>query len=135
MLARPGLAAIVGVARGVIGMVHLPPLPGSPRWGGSMEGVISAALRDAEALAAGGVDALLVENFGDAPFSGGRVGAETVAAMVAAAREVARVVRLPLGVNVLRSDGVSALAVALAVGARFIRVKVQVGAGVRGPGL
>jgi membrane complex biogenesis BtpA family protein len=128
MLARPGLAAIVGVARGVIGMVHLPPLPGSPRWGGSMEGVISAALRDAEALAAGGVDALLVENFGDAPFTGGRVGAETVAAMAAAAREVAHAARLPLGINVLRSDGVSALAVALAAGARFIRVNVHVGA-------
>lgn len=128
MSARPGLAAIIGVPRGVIGMVHLPPLPGSPRWSGSMEGVVAAALRDAEALAAGGVDALLVENFGDAPFTGGRVGAETVAAMVAAAREVARVVRLPLGVNVLRSDGVSALAVALAAGARFIRVNVHVGA-------
>jgi membrane complex biogenesis BtpA family protein len=128
MFTRPGLAAIVGVARGVIGMVHLPPLPGSPRWGGSMEAVIAAALRDAEALAAGGADALLVENFGDAPFTSGRVGAETVAAMAAAAREVARAVRLPLGVNVLRSDGVSALAVAVAAGARFIRVNVHVGA-------
>src|SRR4030095_12682540 len=129
MLARPGLAALVGGARGVIGRVHLPPLPGSPRWGGSMEGVISAALRDAEALAAGGVGAPLVENFGDAPCTGGRVGAETVAAMAAAAREVAHAAGLPLGINVLRSDGVSALAVALAAGARFIRGNVHVGAG------
>ena len=93
-----------------------------------MEDVLGAAVRDAEALAAGGVDALLVENFGDVPFSAGRVGAETVAAMTAAAREVARAARLPLGINVLRSDGVSALAVALAAGARFIRVNVHVGA-------
>ncbi|HEU5321129.1 MAG TPA: BtpA/SgcQ family protein, partial [Methylomirabilota bacterium] len=34
----------------LIGMVHLPPLPGSPRWAGSMERVIAAALADARTL-------------------------------------------------------------------------------------
>jgi uncharacterized protein len=126
--ARAGLAPIVGVARGVIGMVHLLPLPGSARWAGSMDAVVTAALRDAEALAEGGADALLVENFGDVPFTGGRVGPETVAAMAAVAREVARAARVPLGINVLRSDGVAALGVAVAAGARFIRVNVHVSA-------
>jgi membrane complex biogenesis BtpA family protein len=127
-MSRSSLASIIGVARGVIGMVHLPPLPGSARWGGDMDAVSAAALRDAAALAEGGAAAILVENFGDAPFSGGRVGPDTVAAMGAVAREVGRAVRLPMGVNVLRSDGLAALAVAVAAGARFIRVNVHVGA-------
>src|SRR5207249_9999418 len=35
------------LARTLIGMVHLQPLPGSPRWQGSMARVIRAALADA----------------------------------------------------------------------------------------
>ncbi|PYN10649.1 MAG: phosphorybosylanthranilate isomerase, partial [Candidatus Rokuibacteriota bacterium] len=69
------------LARTLIGMVHLPPLPGSPRWDGSMARVIATALADARALVEGGIDALLVENFGDAPFPAGRVEPAPVAAM------------------------------------------------------
>ena len=126
--AREGLASIIGVARGVIGMVHLAPLPGSPRWAGSIEDVTRAAVSDARALAEGGADALLIENFRDVPFTAGRVDAAVVAAMAAVARRIGDAVPLPLGINVLRSDGRSALAVAVAVGARFIRVNVHVGA-------
>ncbi len=72
------LARILGTAKAVIGMVHLEPLPGSPRWAGSMEEISRAALADAQALADGGVDALLVENFGDVPFSPRRVDAACV---------------------------------------------------------
>lgn len=108
----------------LIGMVHLQPLPGAPRYGGSMGPVVDAALRDAEALAAAGVDAMILENFGDAPFARGAVDPETVAAMAAVGARVAGAVALPLGVNVLRNDGRAALGVAVAIGARFIRVNV-----------
>jgi len=91
--------------------------------------------RDAEALAVAGFDAVLVENFGDAPFFRGRVPAETVAAMAVLADEARRVSGLPLGVNVLRNDGLSALAVAAATGARFVRVNVLVGARVTDQGV
>ncbi len=133
--ARAGLGPIIGVARGVIGMVHLAPLPGSPRWAGSIDEVTRAAVSDACALAEGGADALLVENFHDAPFTAGRVDAATVAAMAAVTRRIADAVPLPLGINVLRSDGRSALAVAVAVGARFIRVNVHVGAALTDQGI
>src|SRR3972149_5579610 len=117
------------LARALIGMVHLGPLPGSPRWDGSMERVVEAALADATALVGGGMDALLVENFGDAPFSPGRVEPATVAAMTAVAAELRRALpQAPLGVNVLKNDARAALAVAAAVGARFIRVNVHAGA-------
>src|SRR5438093_224905 len=74
----------------LIGMVHLPPLPGSPRWDGSMERAIAVALADARALVDNGMDALIVENYGDAPFTRGRVGAATVAAMAVIAHEIRR---------------------------------------------
>ena len=115
--------------RTVIGMVHLVPLPGSPRWAGSMRNVIAAALADARALIDGGVDALLVENFGDAPFTAGRVEPATVAAMSVVAAEIRREFpRTRLGLNVLKNDARAALGVAAAVGAEFIRVNVHAGA-------
>jgi len=115
--------------RTVIGMVHLPSLPGSPRWDGSMARVVASALADARALIEGGADALLVENFGDAPFTPGRVEPATVAAMSVVAAEVRRALPgAPLGVNVLKNDARAALAVAAAVGAEFIRVNVHAGA-------
>jgi membrane complex biogenesis BtpA family protein len=133
--ASMGLDAIVGVPRAVIGMVHLSALPGSPRWSGSIEAVIGSALADAHALREGGVDALLVENFGDVPFAPGPVDAGTIAAMAAAITEIRRAVPLPIGVNVLRTDARAALAIAVATAARFIRVNVHVGALVADQGL
>jgi membrane complex biogenesis BtpA family protein len=119
----------------IIGMVHLRALPGSPRWAGSMDAVLGAAVVDARTWSAVGADALLVENHGDVPFAPGRVDAAAVAAMAVAVAEVRRAVSLPVGVNVLRSDALSALAVAVATGAGFIRVNVHVGAIVADQGL
>ena len=122
--------------RALIGMVHLSPLPGSPRWAGSMATVIDRALADARALADNGFDALLLENFGDVPFAPGRVEAATVAALAVVADHVGRAVpRVPLGVNVLKSDARAALAIATAVGARFIRVNVHAAAVVADQGI
>jgi membrane complex biogenesis BtpA family protein len=129
------LSVIAGAHKPVIGMVHLRALPGSPRWAGSMETVIEAALEDARALAEGGAHALLVENYGDVPFTAGRVDAATVAAMAAVISEIRRAVPLPFGLNVLRSDALSALAVAAATGARFVRVNVHAGAVVTDQGV
>jgi membrane complex biogenesis BtpA family protein len=108
-------------------MVHLLPLPGSPRACPWRE-LRSAAKADAKALARGGVDGLLIENYGDAPFSGGGVEAQVVATMAVIAEELRTASGLPIGINILRNDARSALAVALASGASFIRVNVHVGA-------
>ncbi|MEA2489991.1 MAG: uncharacterized protein QOH21_1783 [Acidobacteriota bacterium] len=113
--------------RAVFGMVHLLALPGAPLFA-SLGGVIEAAVRDARAIGEGGADGIVFENFGDRPFTKGRVGAETVAAMTRVIAEVVRDVRVPFGVNVLRNDAHSALAVAAATGAAFIRVNVHTGA-------
>ncbi|MFQ5794150.1 MAG: BtpA/SgcQ family protein [Candidatus Bipolaricaulia bacterium] len=112
--------------RPIIGMVHLSPLPGSYRYTDSMEEILDRARRDATSLATGGVDGVLVENFGDAPY---RKRAEpiTIAAMARAVNEVVATVDLPVGVNVLRNDGVAALAVAAIAQASFIRVNIWSG--------
>lgn len=117
-----------GPTRILIGVLHLQPLPGSPRWGGSMKAVIEAAVSDARAYARGGVHALCVENFGDLPFGRGPVGPETVAAMAVVAAAVQEAVALPLGFNVLRNDARAALALCAACGGAFVRVNVHVGA-------
>ena len=118
---------VFGVRKAVVGVVHLPPLPGSPRYyGEGLESIIERALKDARALNSGGVDGILIENFWDAPYRRERVSPMTVASMTVVAREVAREVRIPIGVNVLRNDAVAALAIAKAVGGSFVRVNVYV---------
>jgi membrane complex biogenesis BtpA family protein len=106
-------------------MVHLRPLPGSPRYTGKgISGGLEAALHDAKALESGGVDGLLIENYGDSPFKPTPTDPETVASMTAIGREISRETKLPLGVNVLRNGALAALAIAHVIGARFIRVNV-----------
>lgn len=119
----------------VIGMLHAPPLPGSSEYHGDFAAVRQAILRDAQALADGGVDGMMLENFGDAPFYPGRVPAITVAAITALACDVRSRFNIPLGINVLRNDGCSALAVAVACGASFIRVNILCGARVADQGV
>ena len=124
------------IPKPVVGMLHLAPLPGSPRCTKDLAAILEAALADADTLAFGGVHGLMLENFGDVPFYPGRVPAYVVAQMTFLARSVKRrFPDLPLGINVLRNDGRSALAVAHACGANFIRVNVLCGARVADQGI
>lgn len=119
----------------VIGMLHLPALPGSPQHEKTLVQIREHMLRDAKTLIEGGVHGLMMENFGDVPFYPGRVSAHTVSQMTAIAYEIKRHFNVPLGINVLRNDGLSALAVAHAVGAEYIRVNVLSGARVADQGV
>ncbi|NJR70291.1 MAG: BtpA/SgcQ family protein [Synechococcales cyanobacterium CRU_2_2] len=121
------LAHIFRTATPVIGVVHLLPLPTSPRWGGSLHAVIERAEQEATALAAGGVNGIMVENFFDAPFAKDCVDPAVVSAMSLILERLQGLVTVPLGVNVLRNDARSALAIAACTGAQFIRVNVLTG--------
>ena len=122
--------------RPLVGMVHLGPLPGSPRDNGQpLDDVLARAVTDAQALDSGGADAIIIENFFDAPFAKDRVPPHTVAAMTRAVQAVRDVTHLPLGVNVLRNDAQSALAIAHICGAQFVRINVYVGAAVTDQGI
>ena len=112
----------------LIGVVHLRPLPGSPRWGGDLESLIEFSVNDARANEQGGAHAVFVENFGDVPFTKSSVAPATIAAMTAAGRAIRAAVKLPIGFNVLRNDARAALAICAACGGDFIRVNVHSGA-------
>ena len=115
------LAELCGVAKPVIGMIHLPPLPGTARYDDArgVPGIVESAKRDAEALQRGGIDAVLFGNEGDRPYRT-RVGPETVATVAAAVAAVAPTLSVPFGVDVLW-DPRATLAVAKATGAPFAR--------------
>jgi uncharacterized protein len=122
------LYQIFNTKQPIIGVVHLLPLPTSPRWGGSLKEVIARAEKEATALAAGGVDGIIIENFFDAPFTKGRVNSAVVSAMTLIVDRIQNLVTLPIGLNVLRNDGLSAMAIASCTNAQFIRVNVLTGA-------
>lgn len=133
MLTRAAFSKRFG-PRAVFGMVHLRPLPGAPGFT-SMDAVLESAVTDARAIAEAGCDGFVIENFGDKPFTKGRVEAETVAAMTRVIGELQRAAAVPFGVNVLRNDALSALAIAAVTGAAFIRVNVHTGAAVTDQGI
>jgi membrane complex biogenesis BtpA family protein len=126
------------VARPLLGVVHLGPLP-SATGHRSMAAVCEQALADARAYAAGGFDGLVIENFGDAPFHKGTQGdpvpPDVPAALAVVADRIAAATGLPLGINCLRNDGVAALGVAAVVGARWVRINVLAGAYVTDQGV
>ena len=111
----------------VLGVIHLLPLPGSPTPSSGLSRAIDRAAADALAYATGGVDGLIVENFGDSPFVKDALPPETVAAFTLCAEAVRAAVPLPLGINALRNDARAALGIAGAVGAALIRVNVHAG--------
>ena len=112
------------------GVVHLPALPGGPFAAKSFPTVAEWALRDATCLWESQFDGLIIENFGDSPFWAEQVEPHTVAQMAVIASQIraAAPQGFRIGINVLRNDAASALAVAHASGADFIRVNVHSGA-------
>lgn len=92
-----------------------------------MKAVIDRADQEATALASGGVDGIIVENFFDAPFTKNQVDPAVVSAMTLIIQRLMNLVMLPVGINVLRNDAHSAMAIATCVHAQFIRVNVLTG--------
>lgn len=127
--------ALLDGDRPIVGMVHLPPLPGAPGFEGDREAIRDRALEDASRLEAGGVDAVLVENFGDAPYYPEDVPKHAVAEMAVVTSAVTEAIDVPVGVNVLRNDVEAALSVAAAVDAGFVRANVHVGSTATDQGL
>ncbi len=130
---RPRLKSLedlFGVSKPVVGMVHLWPLPGAPGYRGyGVRKIVDEALRDADTLVNGGVDGLVVENMWDLPYRVGReVPSEAMAAQAVAAAEVVKHVSVPVGANVIHNGGTVCLSIAVAAGARFIRVCILTGA-------
>ncbi len=113
----------------LIGVIHLPPLAGAPRAGSltpveALQEAGMLAVREAAALVKAGFNGIILENFGDTPFYKDRVPPETIASLSIIAAAVREAVEVPIGINVLRNDARSALAIAAVTGCDFIRVNV-----------
>ncbi len=134
----PGTAFARGYPRPLLlGMVHLRPLPGSPRFDGDLDGVIQSASRDMKSLIIGGMDGAIIENLGDVPYYPDRVPPITIAAMTVVAIELMPLAsaRFLVGINVLRNDAAASLSIATAVRAAFIRVNVHTNAAIADQGI
>ena len=123
-LSAHAIKEIFGVNKALIGMVHCPAFPGAPRYrGASMDEIYTACMRDAEACIEGGLHGLLIENHGDIPFSKPEdIGPETTGFMSVVTDRVVRATRVPVGINVLANAPIPSFAIAMAGGAKFIRV-------------
>ncbi len=126
---------LFGSKKPLIGVLHLLALPGSPLYDGAMQKVYDQALSELEIFKRNSIDSVIVENFRDVPYYPGRVPAETVAALAGVSREVVRAAAMPVGINVLRSDGEAAIAIAAASGAQYVRVNVHMSAVVSEQGI
>jgi membrane complex biogenesis BtpA family protein len=128
-------ASIFGTDKALVGMVHVPALPGTPRGTCPVPAIVEQAVEDASTLVEAGFDAVMIENMHDVPYLRRDVGPEIVAAMTMVACAVRRAVNVPLGVQVLAGANHAALAIAHCAGARFIRCEGFVFASVADEGI
>jgi membrane complex biogenesis BtpA family protein len=110
-----------GSLKPIIGMIHFPPLPGTPLYdhAGGMQKIIDGAAQDIAALQDGGIDAVMFGNEGDRPYTL-RASPVTLAAFGVAVGELRRHIKVPFGMNYLW-DPVASVALAVASGAGFVR--------------
>ena len=115
------LTELTGKPKSIIGMVHLPALPGTPLYdsAGGMAGVREWVRRDLDALQNGGIHAVMFCNENDRPY---RLDADpaSVAAMGDVIGGIRDEVAVPFGVNILW-DPIATIALAAATGAAFCR--------------
>lgn len=124
-----GINQLFGHPKPIIGVVHLLPLIGSPQSRQPFREIRTRALSDAGMLIDNGIDGVIIENYGDAPFLPDSVEPHTVAAITSIANEIReRHPHIPIGLNVLRNDAKAAMAIATVTDASFIRVNVHTGA-------
>ncbi len=127
--------SMFGRDRALIGMVHLRPLPSSPRATQCVRDIAKHAVEEARILAACGFDAILIENMHDAPYMLRGVEPETIAAFTRSACEVRNAIEIPIGIQVLSHASRAALGIALACEASFVRTEGFVFASVADEGI
>lgn len=119
----------------ILGLLHLPPLPGSSGDSGAFDALVERACHDASVFAAAGCDAVLLENASDGPFTTDTVPPATVAALTLIARAVLAEVPVPLGLSVLRNDAATAVSIAALTGAHLVRINLHTGLQVAAEGV
>lgn len=136
---RNALKEIFDVEKPIIATLHLMSLPGSPFYSGKrMDELLAYTMDEVDILISAGIDGLIIENHGDVPFiKPKKFGFETVAAMTYIAdkvKKIAEINKVQIGINCLANAPIPALAIAKAVGAKFVRINQFVNAYVANEG-
>jgi membrane complex biogenesis BtpA family protein len=119
------------VRKSIFGMVHLPPLPGTPFFeAGSLQRILDVAVQSARDLEAGGADGCLVQTVDRVYSTRDESDPARVAAMTLVVSNIVRATggSFQVGVQMMRNALCASLAVAKVSGASFIRAGVLVGA-------
>ena len=114
---------IFPVRKPLIGMVHVPALPGTPGNKLPVNNIIDQCVKEAEILEKNRLDGLMIENMHDIPYLNRKAGPEIVAMMSVIGKEIRRSTKLPCGIQILAGANKEALAVALAANLDFIRAE------------
>lgn len=109
----------------VIGMIHVRPLPGTPRYQHGIQHIVDVACAEAEVYKNHEIDGLLIENMHDLPYVKEQdLGPEIISCMTRICSEVKKIASdIPCGVQILAGNNKAAIAVALATGLQFIRAE------------
>ncbi len=107
----------------LIAMVHVLPLPGTPKYGGSVQNIIDKALEEAEIYRNAGVDAIMIENMHDVPYLKREVGHEISTMMALIAEKIKSTTKLPVGMQILAGANIAAISAAHTAGIDFIRAE------------
>ena len=107
----------------VIGMIHVPALPGTPRSQYSVEEIGQMVVDECRIYKRAGIDSIGLENMHDVPYLNRVIGPEIVAMMTLLAGQVKKESALPCGIQILAGANREALAVAHAAGLDFIRAE------------
>lgn len=114
---------VLNLMKPVIAMIHVDPLPGTPKYAGNVKSIITKAIKEAQLYKDSGVDVLMIENMHDVPYLNRTAGPEITSMMSILLYEVKNVSSLPAGLQVLAGANKQALGAALASGGDFIRAE------------
>lgn len=109
----------------IIGMVHCLPLPGTAGYDGDFERILDRAVQDAITLEKAGVDAIIIENMGDIPFTT-LLSKAQVSALTSVSVAVRDKITIPFGIDAAFSDCEASISIAAVTGAGFVRIPVFV---------
>ncbi len=110
-------------SKAIIGMIHVDPLPGTPKNRHPMPQIIGKARAEALLYKEAGIDMLAIENMHDVPYLNRKAGPEITAAMAVIGYEVKRATGLRCGLQILAGANIQALGAAVSAGLDFIRAE------------
>ena len=130
------MATLFKHSSSLVGMIQLPALPGSPKHSLPMRDILQQVRDESDTLVEAGFDGIMIENYEDVPFFKDKLPPEAISGLSVCCDEVRRRhPNIPMGVNALRNDGLSALSIAHVTNLDFIRVNVLCGAVVTDQGI